>query len=325
MTKQANYKVSLLATTYRGTNVENLHYGWICVVNQDKKTTYIKGNVLNKVFLRSCAKPIQAIPLIENNIKTSPRELAIICASHNGSKTHLKVLNTLIKKFNLKLSDLKCGTHFPFDEDERKRLIKSNLSPNVLHNNCSGKHVGMLAVCKKNKWDLKNYLSLKHPLQKIILSKIKALSESKKIEIATDGCGVPTFSLPVINIAKMYSNLTSPKNKKYTKIISAMTKYPYFVGSKNQIDSEIMKVSKGKLIAKVGGEGIIIIAGSGNSLVIKVADGSPTIRSFIVMKLLMKLRWLKKSEIKNTILEKILTSKIKNHSGKVVGKIRAIL
>ena len=314
MQNQKKIKPELLGLTLREHSIETLHYGWICAINKDKKVIYKRGKLSDYIFLRSSAKPIQAIRIIDNELNFTLKELAITCASHSGSNSHLALLKKSMSKFRIKNQDLRCGIHMPLDDEERNYLIRKNLKPNPLHNNCSGKHIGMLCICKKNDWDLKTYLSPNHLLQKRILKIIKTLSETKNVKIAVDGCGVPTFSLPVINIAKMFSNFTDSKNKQYSNIISAMTKYPLYAGSKNQIDTEIMRAAKGKLIAKVGAEGIIIVAGGGNSLVVKIADGSPRVRSFIVLKLLLKLGWLKKKDI-NGVLKGILSGKIKNHAG----------
>lgn len=326
MTKPLYHKPELIAFTTRGNSIETLHHGWVCVLDKEKKIIYQKGNIFNHTFLRSIAKPIQAIPILDNNLDISTKELAIISGSHSGSKKHIDVLQKFAKKHKLHLTQLQCGTHPPLDETERNRLIKKNLSPNALHNNCSGKHLGMLAVCKTNKWDIKSYISPIHPLQKLILNKISDLSETKKIIIGIDGCSAPTFSMPIINIAKLFSNFTNKKNSNYEKIISAIEKNPFFMGGNNQIDTEIIKCSKGKLIAKVGAEGIIVAAYNGNSAIVKIADGSPKIRAAVLLHLLKKLKWLdSRSILRNPVLANILKGDIKNHSGKVVGKISVLL
>ena len=320
MNKKHTLKPDLLAIIHRGKNIECLHYGWICVLSNNK-IILKKGDISNPVLLRSCAKPIQAIPITKNNIEITNEELAIACGSHSGSSKHIKVLKSLIKKNDLHISDLKCGIHLPIDEKEKIRLIRNGLPPNPLHNNCSGKHLGMLAVCKKNNWDLKSYLSPDHPLQKAILKEMKELSETSDISIAIDGCGASTFGLPVFNIAKLFSNFSQIKNKKYTKIISAMSQNPFLISGARQLDTEIIKKSHGKLIAKSGAEGIIVVFYKGNCIVVKIADGSPRARSFVVLKLLVKLGWLNKKEIKNSILEEILNGEIKNLSGVTVGSM----
>ena len=325
MNKNKYPKPALIAITKRGDTIEGLHYGWICVVNKEKTIIYKKGNIFDQTFLRSALKPIQAIPIIDNNIELTPKELAITCGSHSGSRKHLKVLDNFIKNQKLKLKDLQCGIHLPFDEDESTRLRKLGIKPSPLHNNCSGKHLGMLSVCKKNKWDLKTYLDINHPIQKAIIKNIEELSCTKNISIAIDGCGVPTFALSILDIAIMFSNFTYLSNKKYLKIISAMTKYPFYVGSKNQIDTEIMAISPERLIAKVGAEGIIIVAHNGNSAVVKIADGSPRARAIVILQLLTKLNWLQKSKIKNSILEEVLKGEFKNHAGKKVGFIKTLI
>lgn len=314
-----------LTIVTRNKNLETLHYGWVCILNKDKSIFYQKGNLNTQIFMRSSAKPVQAVPIVETQLDVSDIELAIICGSHSGSKRHINVLKEIMKRYNLHSKDLQCGIHMPFDETETKKLIRNKIKPSTLHNNCSGKHIGMLSLCKTKNWDIKNYLSLNHPLQQRIKNLIFEMSETKKLSTAIDGCGVPTFSIPVINIAKLFSNFTSNKNYPCEKIIRAMKKHPFYMGGYNQIDSEIITASNKKLIAKVGAEGIIIVADRGKALVVKIADGSARIRSFVTVTLLTKLGWLKKSDIEDTILSKILKGEVINHSGKVVGKIVSLL
>lgn len=321
MSNKFNLEGDLLAITTRANTIETIHYGWICIVSKNKEIAYKKGDINNYVYLRSAAKPIQAIAVLENEIKLNKKELAIICASHSGSRKHRTVLKKLMNNNNINLSHLQCGIHAPFDDTERNYLIKHNLNPDPLHNNCSGKHLGMLATSQKNNWGIKNYLSINHPIQTINLKNIQELSETKKIKIGVDGCGVPTFALPVINIAWLFSNFSQEKNKIYKEIITAMCENPFYAGGKDQIDTLIMEASKGRLLSKVGANGIIIVAWNGNTLVVKIADGNSQVRSFVAINLLVKLKWLKIADIQNPSLNKILEGKITNHSGKNVGEI----
>lgn len=322
MKRHKNLNPNPLVEISRGNTLENIHSGWICVLNKNKKIVYKKGNISDYAFLRSIAKPIQAIQTINSKIKITSKELAMVCGSHTGSSKHLDVLRTFIKKNNLNIKDLKCGTHPPSDEVEKRNLILKNKCPIVLHNNCSGKHLGMLLVCKKNHYSLKDYLSPSHPLQESILASVKELSETKDILLATDGCSLPTFALPITNIGLLFSNFTL--NKRYKKIIEAMSLNPFYTGGKNQIDTEIMIISKGKLTAKVGADGIIMVSYNGNSLIIKIADGSPKVRSFVTLKMLVKLGWLKEDEIKDSILKDIYIGDIRNIADKVVGSLTFI-
>ena len=313
------HKPDLLAEVTRGSTIDSLHYGWVCALNSNKKIIYKKGNINDQVFLRSIAKPIQAIPVIESGIISSLQELAIVCASHNGGIAHLKILNTLLNKHKIKLEELQCGKHMPIDEIEKERLIKTNNKPLMLHNNCSGKHIGILALCKAKNWDIKSYLKPNHILQKIIFKEISSLSETKNISLGIDGCSLPTFAISVINTAILFSNFTNSRNKTYQKIIHAMTNYPYLVGGKGQIDSELMKTTNGRILTKVGGGGIIVAATKGNSVVVKIADPSQTIRSFILLSILKKLDMLTKKELENSYIKDILSGRVKNLRGLTVG------
>lgn len=324
-TKKSLLSPEILAISTRNSLIENIYYGWICLIDKNKKVLYKSGNIKDKTYLRSVAKPIQALPLLDSNIKISEKELSIICASHSGSKQHLKVLEKLLSKYKLKTSDLKCGTHYPLDSNEALKLRKSNKKPSTLHNNCSGKHIGLITTCKKNNWSTKNYLSTNSKIQKKILHYLQNLSEYKQIEIGIDGCGVPTFNMPIRNIGILFSNFTSIENTKYKKIINAMKNHPYILGGKNRIDSEIISASKGSLISKVGAGGLIIVSKDGKSLVVKIADGNMDIRSIVTLRMLLKLKWLTKKDLKNTPLEKIEKGHVMNLSNVQVGNITTFI
>ena len=162
-------------------------------------------------------------------------------------------------------------------------------------------------------------------MQRDILKHLKKISGCKNIKLAIDGCGVPTFALPIKTIALLFSRLSDSSNPNYKKIISAMTKNPFYVGGTYETDTEIMKASKNRLLAKGGGGGILIVAYKGNSAVIKIADGSPRIRAKVTLDLLIKLKWLNKKDVKSTSLKKVLKGNIKNHAGKIVGKMVSVL
>lgn len=314
-------KTDKIAIIRRGEVIENIHSGWICILNKDKKIIFSKGNLKDLAFLRSTAKPIQAIQTIKNKVDFSDKELAIICGSHTGTQKHIILLKEMLKKSGLTEGILKCGIHLPFNEEEKVKLIKKGESPSALHNNCSGKHIGILSVCKKNNYPLNTYLNPSHPLQLLILDSIKELSEIKKISIAIDGCGLPTFALPILNIAKMFSNFS--QEGKYIRILNSMSNHPFYAGGNGQIDTEVMKLNK-NILCKVGADGIIIACHKGDSLVLKIADGSPRIRGFVFVRLLKKLGWIKENKIKDSPLRNIYEGKIKNIAGLPVGQIEMV-
>lgn len=303
---------------------EVLHSGIICATDKNYKFTYKKGSTLEKTFLRSCAKPIQAIPLINSSSLITNKELAIICGSHTGSNKHLELIDHLSKKLDINLKNLHCGIHSPLDTKERTSLLKENLSPDVRHNNCSGKHLGMLHACNLNGWTIKNYTHPNHPLQQKILKDITTLSQYKNIKMGIDGCSVPTFYLPIENICRLFYNFKN--QSKYTKIFNAMTANPFYVGGKNRIDTEIMRVAKGKILSKVGAQGLIIcLKDDGSTLVVKIADGSELARSIVTVHMLIKLKWLKKTDLENSNLIHLFNYKVTNLKKKIVGDIKLLL
>lgn len=329
---------TLTFIAYRGHQIENRHQVHLAISgrNATKRTldTYplyfnpprTKGldnpnNQAFSTFFRSAAKPFQAVPLITNNAyKTlSSEELAVICASHTASTDHLNHITNILKKAGLSHKSLECGAHDPIDINAQALLSKNGLSPERIHNNCSGKHAGMLLACIDNNYPTEGYLSPTHPLQEEISDHLKHLSGLSQIETAVDGCGVPTYYLPLSTMATLYEQLiTDPLHQ---PIVQAMTTHPELAGGKNRIDSLIMKASKGNLLAKVGADGLICIGNINKQagLAFKVADGSTEIRNIAIIQLLEDLEWLESNQINMCNLKTVFSSKRFNTLGETVG------
>ncbi|MBR2526621.1 asparaginase [bacterium] len=267
-------------------------------------------------FLRSCAKPLQAALIIDNNLDFTTEEIALCCASQTGEKCHIEIAQKLLQKIGCNESDLKCGIHEPLSERVRKSLIKNDETPTVFHNNCVGKHIMMLALCKKNGWDIENYYELNHPVQQAIKEKIYDLCEitEEDYPITKDGCGVPIFSMPLKNMLKGYLNLFL--STRYQKITKAFREYAYIIGGENRLDTQIMLKSK-NLVAKVGADGLIIIVNLdvADGIVIKVLDGDPKAREISALSLIKKLSWA------NIPFEK----DIKTLNGETVGLMKFVM
>ena len=148
-------------------------------------------------YLRSCAKPLQATLLIDNDIDFTPEEIALCCGSHAGEDCHIKVATKMLKKLKITEKFLKCGIHAPLSRSMQNRMIVRGDSPTPLNNNCSGKHIGFLALCLKNEWDISNYDEPTHPLQLAVKERInKMCGVTQDYPMTTDGCGVPILSMP---------------------------------------------------------------------------------------------------------------------------------
>ncbi|MBR1754151.1 asparaginase [bacterium] len=306
---------------YRDGLIEEEHYGFI-TVKTPTETKHIGEDNGYPFFLRSCAKPLQASLLCDYGLdrELSLEQIAVCCASHAGEQCHVMVVRSVLEKFGLSEKMLQCGEHEPVSFSAQKELILKGEKAGQIHNNCSGKHAMMLALCKKNGWSLDNYYELEHPLQQSIKSKINDLCEVTEIyPITTDGCGVPIFSMPLENILKGYLNLFF--DDKYVKIKEAFQNCPYLIGGENRLDTAVM-MKNPHLISKVGAGGLCVVVNleEKSAFVVKIADCDMRARAICVIKLLKDFGWIKEEtdfmKIQNST--DILTIK-----GLKVGEVKA--
>src|SRR6266498_2462926 len=201
----------------RGSVVESIHYGSIAVVDVDGKLLASYGDPYTVAFLRSSAKPFQALPFVERggveHFGFSLRELSISCASHEGSDLHVQTVAGIQKKIGIDESQLQCGVHLPGDVEAFKALIVENKQPTPNQNNCSGKHTAMLAHAKMRGLPLENYLDRDHPVQQDILASFAemCLFPVKEVELGTDGCSAPNFAVPLYHAALGMARLCDPR------------------------------------------------------------------------------------------------------------------
>ncbi len=259
-------------------------------------------------YLRSCAKPLQATLLVDNEIDFTAEELALCCGSHAGEDCHIKVATKMLKKLKLNESSLKCGVHAPLSRDMQNKMIVRGDVPTVLNNNCSGKHIGFLALCKKNEWSLTDYNEPDHPLQVEVKKRINELcGVDKEYPMTTDGCGVPIVSMPLQNLLKGYLSLLD-----FPQILNAIKCHSYIFGGEGRTDTEVIQKTD-NLIAKVGAGGLCVVLNvhECNAFAVKINDASTEARRFAVFEIINRLGW---GEIK-------YDNRIKTIAGKVVGRV----
>lgn len=296
----------------RANTVESIHYGAIAVVTSRGQLIAWLGDPQTVTFLRSSAKPLQALPLVENGGLTkfsiTAQELALICASHSGTPEHLQVLSGLQRKIKVTEQDLRCGTHLPFHQPTRHELICTEKEPTPRHHNCSGKHTGMLAHAKGIGADPANYTEKNHPVQQNILRCISELShlDETDIKLGRDGCSVPTFALPLYHAAWTWAQLVDPDRLEKKRadacksIFQAMTSYPEMVAGPERFDTLLMKNSKGTILSKAGAEGVQALGihpkrnpfgADGLGIVLKISDGDlgKSVRSAVSIEVLKQL------------------------------------
>ncbi len=283
-----------LVVLTRGSIVESVHYGAFAIVDSEGNLIASGGDPLATTYLRSSAKPLQALPFIENkghrHWGLTDQEIAIMCASHTGTDAHVQVLAQFQAKTGVSETDLLCGVHPPIDEATRTRLLKNGQPPTPNRHNCSGKHSQMLAFCRLTHQPLENYIDPHHPVQRQIRDTFCEMCglDSEGVVVGMDGCSAPVFAVPLQNAALGYARLCDPRSLPLERaaacqtITSAMTSHPEMVSGPGKFDTCLMAVAGGKIISKGGAEGyqqIGILPGGiqpgspGVGIAIKISDG----------------------------------------------------
>lgn len=321
-------KPALLIETTRNRVIEKQHYGFIIVVDREENILLKTGDDENKNFcLRSVAKPFQAAVIVKtgtfDRFNFTLQELAVCCASHAGTEEHIRLVKSVLDKIGLKEENLQCGIHDPLDKAAKEFLIRNNLSATQLHNNCSGKHAGMLAVCVAKGWNIQNYLDFDHPVQKLITETIAEFCnfDENKIDMGRDGCSAPVHALPHYKMGVGFLNLFL--NNKYENIKRAFQKTPFLIGGDGRLDTEIIRASSGRLISKVGAGGLCITVNTEEekALIVKIVDADMPARAVATIEALKQLKWLSEEEIKNNNIKTLFDLKIKTLKNKTAGKI----
>src|SRR5688500_17755180 len=339
----------------RGRIVESVHYGSIAVVDSNGKLISSHGDPNAVAFLRSSAKPFQAIPFVERegveHFSFTQAELSISCASHEGSDLHVQTVEAMQKKIGLEEDQLQCGTHMPGDTDAFKSLVINAQQPGPNRNNCSGKHTAMLAHAKMRGLSLDDYLDINHPIQQDILASFAVLCQVpvKEIEPGIDGCSAPNFAVPLYNAALGFARLCDPRELSETraaacrKITSAMTAHPEMVSGYGEFDEQLMRVGEGRIVCKRGAEGYQIIGllpgalrpdSPGIGIALKVLDGdassmgsdlasSNRVRPAVALEILRQLGAIS-SKQEQALAEFGPGKPVKNLRGIVTGKSRPV-
>ncbi|MCC7130038.1 MAG: hypothetical protein B6D39_05615 [Anaerolineae bacterium UTCFX2] len=334
----------------RGGTVESIHYGAAAVVDAAGNLLASYGNPEAVTFLRSTAKPFQALPFFENDgpqvFGLNTAEQAIICASHSGTDAHLATVLSIQEKAGISEADLLCGMHEPMDRltAERMREQKESLRPN--RHNCSGKHSGMLAYIQLKARQTQvppselEYVDPAHPIQQEILQTFSEMCAVpvEQIGLGIDGCSAPNFAIPLRNAALAYARLCDPvggkvgserRVKACQKITKAMTSNPEMVGGPGRFDTQLMSVAGGKIVSKGGAEafqGIGLMPGvlgkdaPAVGIALKIADGDSRDKACaaFALEVLRQLGALSEAELA-ALAEFGPESALKNWRGLVVG------
>ena len=261
----------ILIERTRGALVESFHRGAICLVNSTGQVILEIGVINLLTFTRSALKLFQAIPLVESGaadgLKLSESEIAITCGSHNAEKEHLTAVNGILEKINVNSSFLKCGAQMPTGRLPRNEIRATGSNPTHIHNNCSGKHAGFLALCKHLDLNTEGYLEETHESQILIKEVVAEMLELKPTDLVLgeDGCSAPNYAASIYHQAIGYKNLVADthsdkRNKTCLRIIEACIKQPLMIAGRDRYCTDIISATKGEVIGKTGADGVFCMA-----------------------------------------------------------------
>ena len=276
----------------RGGVVEAWHDVHVAVVDRAGRLLARAGDPELVTFWRSAAKPFQAVPLVEDGVMVrsglTSEELALVCASHSSEAGQVGKVRELLAKIGCSERDLLCGPHPPLSERVAQDYHSRGVRLTPVYSNCSGKHAGMLALARHHGWPTAFYTRLEHPVQQRCLAEVSRWTDVQREEIQTavDGCGVVCFALPLRNMALAYAKMGSgekgtvrhrnePLPSPFSPIVQAMLHHPELIAGDGRPCTEIMRAHPGRVIAKVGAEGVYcaLLVGEGLGVALKVADG----------------------------------------------------
>jgi L-asparaginase II len=329
----------------RGEKTESIHHGAAAVVSAAGNLIGAIGDPYLTTYLRSTAKPFQALPFVMaggiTHYGIAQQELALICSSHSGTEQQVEAIIELQIKVGVREAELLCGVHPPIHESTAKELEQRGTSPTANHHDCSGKHTAMLAYAKMRNWPLETYIDPNHPLQQEIVNLFGELANVKPshLQLGMDGCSASIWSSPLFNTALAYARLMDPiglssaQAEACTQVREAMLAFPEMVAGPNRFDTDFMNAT-GRILAKSGAEGFQgmgLPAGAigpdspAIGIALKIADGDARgwARPAVALEILRQLGALSREELGDLNRYGPIRP-VSNWRGLVVGKANPI-
>ena len=335
-TQQSSEANPILAEFVRGNMVENRHRGAFCLVDAEGNVVAQAGDINAAIFPRSAIKSLQALALFQSGavdkFGLDDRDLALACASHLGEEVHVEGVTRFLNKIGMTADDLECGAHPPFSPAARKEMRSNGDAPTTLHNNCSGKHSGMLAVAKAIGADPKGYIEKDHPVQVLVrecVERVLGVSLTPD-QCGRDGCSIPTWGAPLVNFASAFAKLSAGSNQLSAidarageRLFAAAASNAELVSGTGGFDTDAMNAFAGQLMVKIGADGVFCGAIRGRNLgfALKCDDGNKDASEAMVAALIKNAT--PTNEAQNMALDARLHKTAKNWRGFEVGHHQA--
>src|SRR5262245_53890025 len=329
-----------LAEVWRGGTLESVHHGVVVVADDDGRVVQSHGDPGIVTFLRSSAKPAQVLPLLASGAADrfgfTSEEIAVIIGSHGGEPFHVAAVRSILDKAGMGEEALRCGAHPPYHRPSARALKAAGRSPTAIHNNCSGKHAGMLALAVSLGAPTGTYLDDDHPVQVRIRETVATLAGMAPgdLRLAVDGCSAPNFALPLERAAGLYARLVSGRGlpaglrDAAARAVDAMRRHPRMVAGTDRLCTDLMTRAGCGLVAKIGAEGFYGLGyardGRGYGVALKIADGDGNrARPAAAIATLTALGVLGDAPAADLLAR--FVGVLRNHRGLVVGQVATVL
>ena len=318
----------------RSKHAESTHAIHAVIARDDGSLVASHGDPQRQTFPRSAVKSIQALALLESGAADrfgfTPAELALACSSHAGTPLHVETARSMLDKAGLEPGSLECGAHWPLEEASARALARLGDEPCQLHNNCSGKHAGFLAVARHLGLDTKGYVAPDHPVQKRVTATLAEvcgvpLSAANR---ATDGCSIPTYKIPLASLATGFArigtgaSLSADRQAAFERLRRAVADNPLLIAGPGRFDSRVAATCGPRVFLKSGAEGVLCAAipEAGLGIALKAEDGALRGSEVAMAELLLKLLPAPTTE-ERALLDELRLPPLKNWAGTNVGHL----
>ncbi len=327
----------VLVRLWRAAHLESQHRGAWVLVDTSGAVRDGEGDWNQAVFPRSATKSLQALPLLESgaaeHLGFGDDELALTLASHHAEPAHVTRVATLLARLGLAPEHLQCGAQVPLSSSARRELLLRGERPSALHNNCSGKHAGFLALALHLGADPSSYLHFEAPGQRLVRDAVAQMSGARagELDVAIDGCSAPTFHLPLVRLATALARVASPeglhveRKRACERLTRAAERFPELIGaSKQSLCTDLLRVSGGRLFPKLGTEAVYVVGirGAGLGLAVKIDDGAYRAMNALVIDVLERLGYL--SPDQSQALSSWRAGPVTNWAGHSVGRLEVL-
>lgn len=320
-----------LAEVWRGEFLESIHTGHAVICDAEGQVIESWGDPDAVILPRSSAKMIQALPLLTSGAADAAglttAQLALACASHNGAAIHINQVKAWLEDLDLSDDDLRCGPQVPGDIKARHDLIRRDLSPRQVHNNCSGKHVGFLTLTR-HLGAGPDYVAPDHKVQVACREVFEEVTGETSPGFGIDGCSAPNFATTLSGLGRAMAFFATAANRggvidrSAVRLVDAMVKHPDLVAGEGRACTELMRAMPGRVALKTGAEGVYvaIVPEKQLGIALKVSDGATRASECAIAALLVRIGVLDASH-PATLAR--MNATLRNRRGTRVGVLRA--